>query len=222
MARLGADSPVRPLRVSSRALTGKVTVTDGSAGFESSLERDWLELLDFDRRVLEVSVQPFSIHHEVDGKKRRYTPDVMATYVASDQRTKSEVVVYEIKPAAELRARWTEYRPRFGAALRHCRALGWRFKIITEKHIRTPLLGNARFLRRYRRLAPQPVIAGQLRYMLKALGPTTPQALLAAAYWTKEPRMRALPVLWQMVLSGEVGAELDAPLTMRSAIWLEE
>ena len=59
MARLSADSPVRPLRVSSRALTGKVTVTEESAAFESSLERNWLEVLDFDRRVLVVQVQPF-------------------------------------------------------------------------------------------------------------------------------------------------------------------
>jgi hypothetical protein len=218
MARLSSDAPARPLRVSSRALTGKVSLAEGSAAFESSLERDLLELLDFDARVLEIKVQPFSIHYPVGSDLRRYTPDVCAIYgPEADPRT----VVYEVKPAQELKTRWHEYRPRFKAAVGFCREHGWRFKIVTEKQIRTPRLDNARFLRRYRRLLPEPKLAEQLRYTLTALGPTTPQALLSAAYWSQETRMRALPVLWQLVLLGEIGTDLSAPLTMRTSIWLE-
>lgn len=217
MARLSENSPVRRLRISSRAVTGKVTLASGSAAFESNLEHDWLEVLDFDRQVLELQVQPFSIYHEVDGKRRRYTPDVLAVYV---HPWGQETVVYEVKPAAELRERWLEYRPRFRAATRHCREQGWRFKIVTEKHIRTPLLINARFLRRYRQIPAEPVLSQQLCYTLKALGPTTPQALLAAAYWSPQPRMKALPTLWRMIANGEVGADLASRLTMKSKIWL--
>ena len=217
MARLSENAPVRRLRMSSRALTGKVTLAEGSATFESSLEHDWLELLDFDRQVLELQVQPFSIYHEVDGARRRYTPDVLVLY---SRPWGPETVVYEVKSASELREKWGEFLPRFRAATRHCRSQGWRFKVVNEKHIRTPLLTNARFLRRYRQVSAEPIVAEQLRYTFKALGPTTPQALLAAAYWSQEPRMLALPVLWQMIGRGDVGTDLTTRLTMKSKIWL--
>ena len=64
MSRLRTHSPVRKLRNSHRALTGKVNLqAGGMAGFESSLERDLLLILDFDRTVLSVKEQPFSLTH---------------------------------------------------------------------------------------------------------------------------------------------------------------
>ena len=98
----------------------------------------------------------------------------------------------------------------------------WRFRIVTEREIRTPLLVNARFLRRYRNLGRDPLVCGQLLYSMKALGETTPQALLAAAYWTNESRMAALPMLWAMVAAQEIRADLNRQLTMASPIWLPE
>lgn len=219
MARLDRSAPVRPLRVQTRGLTGRVAMDGGSAGFESSLERDFLELLDFDKTVLELQVQPFSINHEENGRLRRYTPDVKATFLHPEQ---ARILVFEVKPEDELRRHWKKYRGRFGAAYRHCREQGWGFKIVTEKHIRTPRLANVRFLRRYMRLTPQPIIEGQLRYTMTALGATTPQALLAAAYWSIQPRMVALSVLWQMLSNGDLSCDLDSPLTMASKIWMEK
>jgi hypothetical protein len=189
----------------------------GAAAFESSLERDWLLALDFDLRVQAIQVQPFSLHYEHRGATRRYTPDVRADY-----RLESGIatVVYEVKPSEELRLNWSAYRPRFKAAVRYCRDHGWRFKLVTERHIRTALLDNARFLRRYRALPEQDLCVQQLLYTLRALGTTTPQALLAAAYWAEEPRMAALPMLWKLIATGRLGADLQVPLTMSAPIWL--
>lgn len=193
-------------------------MTGGSAAFESSLEQDLLEILDFDSSVSEVLVQPFSIHHLQDGKRRRYTPDVRAIYLHPAQP--QEVVVYEVKYQEELRRDWAQLRPRFGAAYRYCRHQGWRFKVVNEKHIRTPYLTNVKFLRRFMRAAEQPLIAEQLLYTLRAVGPTTPQALLAAAYWSTQPRLLAIPVLWQMIGDGRLKCDLSVPLTMTSPIWM--
>ncbi|OQP76458.1 hypothetical protein IA54_009220, partial [Xanthomonas phaseoli pv. syngonii LMG 9055] len=185
--------------------------------FESSLERDWLLALDFDPRVQAIQVQPFSLHYEHRGATRRYTPDVRADYrLESGMAT----VVYEVKPSEELRLNWSAYRPRFKAAVRYCRDHGWRFKLVTERHIRTALLDNARFLRRYRALPEQDLYMQQLLYTLRALGTTTPQALLAAAYWAEESRMAALPMLWKLIATGRLGADLHVPLTMSAPIWL--
>lgn len=219
MSRLRTHSPARKLRNSHRALTGKVNLeAGGMAGFESSLERDLLLILDFDRTVLSVKEQPFSLTHIQDASVRRYTPDVMAEY----DRAAMSTVVYEVKPIEKLRADWASLRPAFKAAVAHCRFREWQFKIVTERHIRTPYLANVKFLRRYRDLAPLLVRQAQLRYTATALGPTTPQGLLAAAYWPKEEQAQAIPALWQMVAAGEFDIDLTQPLSMRMPIQLVE
>jgi hypothetical protein len=220
MARLSSDTPTRGLQTSRRSLTGRVVLADGGAAvFESSLERDWLLALDFDPKVHAIQVQPFSLHYQHEGSTRRYTPDVRADYADASGET---TVVYEIKPWEELRANWARYRPRFKAAVHYCRSEGWRFKVMTERQIRTALLDNAKFLRRYRSLPEQLLFEQQLLYTMRALGKTTPQALLAAAYWAEETRMAALPMLWKLIAARRLAADLHAPLTMSAPIWLPD
>lgn len=218
MARLDSRPSTRKLRTSRRALTGRVVTADGEVStFESSLERDWLMVLDLDPAVQSIEVQPFTLSYEVDGVSSRYTPDVLVR--VEDGKTE-RVTVYEVKFASDLRDHWPEYRPRFKAALRYCRSQGWRFKIVTDRRIRTPRLGNARFLRRYRALRTDSLMCKQLLYTLRTLGPTTPQALLAGAYFSQDSRLAAMPMLWKMVACRQIVANLDQPLTMASKIWL--
>lgn len=218
MTQLDSKRPVRPLKTSRRCLTGRVSTGGESANFESSLERDWIAVLDFHPAVKSICEQPFSLYYDIEGVKRRYTPDVLAEW--STPKGNVKTIVYEVKPIDELRANWKSYRPRFKAAVRYCRLRGWKFKIVTEREIRTPYLKNAQFLRRYRALDPQTLIGDQLLYTLKALGPTTPQALLAASYLYQETRLRAIPELWRLVACGQIGVFLNEKLTMNSTIWL--
>lgn len=221
MTRLVLNPPAGQPNTSRRCLTGQVSLANGeTAFFQSSLERDWLLVLDFDPTVCRIAVEPFSIFYKVNGQERRYTPDVLAEHASSSGVNKT--VVYEVKPREELNANWATYKTRFKVAVRRCREEGWRFKIVTEKEIRTPLLDNARFLRRYRSLPDNALTREQLLYTLKGLGQTTPQALLAAAYWHEEPQMAALPTLWKLIASRAVVAMLHEPLTMGSPIWLPE
>jgi len=220
MTRLGSQGPARPLRNSHRALTGKLSLHGGGhAGFESSLERDWLTVLDFDPAVIRLQEQPFKLTHMVDGKSRSYTPDVLAEYGQDDLNW---TVVYEVKHQQQLRADWDQLRPRYRAAVHHCRQQGWRFKIVTEKHIRTPYLENAKFLRRYRTMAMEQLRIAQLRYTASALGPTTPQALVAAAHWPRQEQAMSLTTVWHMLANGDLRADLHKKLTMSSSIWLPE
>lgn len=218
-ARLDCLAPVRPLRMSRRALTGRITV-DGTerAGFESSLERDWLICLDFDPAVSLIREQPFSILYDANGRELRYTPDILAQYLYPGRDP--IVIVYEVKPIENLAQDFLTFRPRFKQAVAACRDVGWRFKIVTEKHIRTPFLKNAKFLRKYRGMAVQQLYQDQLLYSLRILGPTTPQALLAMAYTDDERRMAALTELWRMVANREIATQLELPLNMQSRIWI--
>lgn len=214
--RLPLEVPARKLKLSHRSLTGRTATSGGSVTFESSLERDWFILLDFDLDVARFMEQPFTVSYRFDGQQRRYTPDALAEFGKTSGR--SRTVVYEIKYHDDLRENWHEYRPRFLAANHHCRANGWTFALLTEREIRTPLLENATFLRRYRTIPDQPLIRMQLLYTLQALGPTTPQALLAAAYASQQSRMPALSMLWNMVAMRQIICDLNQPLTMCSLI----
>ena len=220
MARLAFTHPVRNRKTSRRCLTGRVFLsTGGYAFFESSLERDWLIALDFDPTICLIREQPFSIHYELDGKIRRYTPDILVKSVSS--RKKNTTTVYEVKPLEKLKAEWYRYKPRFRAAIHHCHTRDWNFKIVTEREIRTPFVRNAKFLRRYRTLPIQKLVARQLLYTLKALGETTPQTLLVAAYLTEEKQMVAVTELWRLIANRVIITLLDEPLTMQSPIWYQ-
>ena len=215
--RIPLRTPARQPKFSQRSLTGRTASAGQSVIFESTLERDCFILLDFDPSVLRFASQPFSIRHEVDGADRRYTPDVMVEFAGPDGRL-NRTVVYEIKYRDDLRDHWSEYRARFAAANRYCRQQGWVFEIMTEREIRTPLLENATFLRRYRTIPDRPLVRMHLLYTLQALGPTTPQALLAATYNSNESRAPALSTLWQLIATRQIPCDLSQKLTMRSRI----
>lgn len=219
ITRLDELRPSRDFGTSRRAMTGRLSLAEGTrAGFESSLERDWLICLDFHPTVTLIREQPFSMHYELAGRTLRYTPDVLAQFAIGPSEVAT--VVYEVKPLEEIQSDFVTYRYRFKQAVAFCRSKGWRFKIVTEKHIRTPFLNNAKFLRKYRALAVQALYRDQLLYSMRALGRTTPQALLALAYISDEKRMAALTELWRMIASREIGVELSQALTMHSPIWL--
>lgn len=187
-----------------------------SAGHESSLERDLLLTLAFDRRVSRLLEQPFRLHYELDGKQHRYTPDIQVDFAHEGQEWSE---VYEVKYRADLAENWKLYRPRFKAAVSHCRSNGWRFRILTEHEIRGPQIDNIRFLRRYRELPVQELHRAALLQNLSITGPTTPKTLLAATWYDQERRMAALSELWRLVAVGEIAIDLGVPLTMSSVIW---
>jgi hypothetical protein len=175
-----------------------------------------LILLDFDPRVRRLEAQPLTVHYENDGLLCHYTPDALAEFDGGNGG--HTTVVYEVKYRSDLREKWDEFRPRFVAANRYCRERGWMFRILTEVEIRTPALENATFFRPYRTIPDQPLTRMQLLYTLQALGPTTPQALLAATYESPEAQMPALAILWHLIATRQIPADLNKPLHMRSLI----
>jgi hypothetical protein len=214
--RLVPSAPARVIGTSRRSLTGRVTRGGESIQFESSLERDFLVLLDFDPVVIGVREQPVRIDYlDPDGRPRHYTPDFLVEYDNGD------VVLYEIKYRSNLREEWARLKPKFRAAIRYARANDMRFSILTDQEIRgTGLLANAKFLRPYRDRLRDEAIEEHLVSTLAVLGEVTPEALLVASYWTIENRMMALPWLWRLVATRRIHADLRYPLTMTTPIWV--
>ena len=211
--------PVRKIPKNYRNVTGIAAHSKaaGQAMFESTLERDFITLLEFDRGVDQFEVQPLVIQWmDAKGKTRTYTPDVLVWYSAKGRKP----VIFEVKYRDDLRQHWQEYRPKFKAAVRFAKAQGWRFKIVSEQEIRSQKLENAKFLLPFVRKGPanepdMDLLAGKLR----ALGKTTPKALLEAAYSDEWNRARLLPTLWYLVGTHQIGFDINQKLTMASMVW---
>lgn len=211
-------SPVRKIPIGTRSVTGTMP---GGEKFESTLERDLMYLLRFDLNVNHFIAQPVKIEfQDKDGGDRSYTPDILIHY----RQGLVPPVLAEVKYRDELRKNFQELRPKFKAAIRYAKEHGWRFKIFTDREIRTPYLANAKFLLAYMIPAQSPsddimrIVLDQLRGLQK----TDAETLLASIYQDKWEQAELLPVVWHLVATRRIGCDLTTPITMRSQIWHRE
>lgn len=213
--------PVRRIPKSYRNVTGIVASAKatGQAQFESTLERDFLALLEFSPDVRQFEVQPVALLWHDGSRERRYTPDVLVHFKERHGH-KQMPLLYEVKYRSDLREQWLELKPRLRAGIRFAKAQGWRFKLVTETEIRTPYLDNARFLLPFVRRGPPPTDDMDiLDRTLSDLGKAEVQDLLQAACRDEWSRARLMPALWYLVGTFQFGTDLHAPLTMKSHIW---
>ena len=211
----GADQKAcRTIPMGRRSVTGGLPVRGRMIPYESTLERDLLFLLDADRAVKRVIEQPVRIPYvSMAGRRSSYVPDYQA------DRHGVPGLLAEVKYQDELRERRMELASRFRAAVAFARARGMRFRIFTEAKIRTPYLANLKFLKRYPAAAHcDDPTEEHLVATLEAIGTATPTALVEAAYGCHDHRASAIPVLWGLVGTGRIAADLRAPLTMSSAL----
>jgi TnsA endonuclease N terminal len=204
-----------------RNVTGRLASRKnrGLIGFESTLEKDFYLLLEFDPQVETFEEQPVTItYDDATGMRRRYTPDVLIRYWRHGTGGRPDALC-EIKYRQDLREHWMEYKPRFIAASRYARQRGWRFRLVTERDVRTLQLHHARFLLRYRH---HPVDAQDVQHVLRTLstlGRTQPTTLMQACSGERDRQARLIAVLWHLVAHGQVGIDCGKPLSMGSAIW---
>lgn len=219
----GLPMPTRIVPKNYRNLTGLVhnSRTSTMTAFESSLERDFLLLLDFDPDVASFEEQPVKItYHDDNGRRHTYTPDVLVHYHA-DQTSASvhPPVLCEVKYRDDLCQHWREYKTKFKAARRYAREEGWWFRLMTEREIRTPYLDNVKFLRHYRHLDVDTDRVHKILEKLEALRETTPVELLPAVSNDRWYQAQLLSALWRLVARRQAGTDLSQPLTMHSRVW---
>lgn len=202
--------PQRKIPIGRRAVTGTMAVKHGLVRYESSLERDMLVTLDADVTITEVVEQPFSIPYiGLRGRRTSYVPDYFA------ERRDGRSLVIEVKYREELQRRWDELRPRFRAATAFAAVNGMRFRIFDDVRLRTPLLANLKFLRRYQTASiDRDPIEETLVWILKHRSPISASTLISEAYASEPNRIQAIPKLWGLVRSGRIVANLSVPLTM--------
>lgn len=189
----------------------------GAAQFESTLERDFLSLLEFSPEVKTIDPQPVRVEWlDARGHKRIYTPDVFVEFIESDGKTPW---LCEVKYRSELQEKWAELRPKFKAAFHFAKEQGWRFKIITEREIRTPYLANVHFLIGFRRSIPDAGLMLDILGHLNKTNGSTPRDLIEALRSDIAARAQLTNALWHLIAIFQVGVDLHQPLNMKSRIW---
>jgi hypothetical protein len=216
--------PVRKISSSHTSLRGKTNSNKNNRthAFESSLERDFLNILEFDIYVKEYCEQPLSIEYLENGAIRTYTPDFIVYYRDDIELTSDfKPMLCEIKPRTNLKKNWRELKPKFKAAVKYAKERGWTFKIITEKEIRNEYLDNVKFLSYFRNQHDK-IDQSDFSFLLmklKELRITSPEELLALACRDDTKRAELIYTLWYMISNYFIRCDLNVKLTMRSEIW---
>lgn len=211
--------PVRkiPLKYSSLSGVKNFKSSSKSYSFESGLEADYIELLEFDNKVSHFEEQPYLIEYMHENRMCKYTPDFLVHFV---ENRKSPILV-EIKYTKDLIAKKEILKPKFDAAKSFALDLGYDFKVITEKEIRTPYLNNAKFLNRYK-FQEENIHNPKVDYVIKmvsTLKNTTPLELITACSKVKEQQAIYLYTLWYCIANKWISCDLEKPLNMNSNIW---
>lgn len=221
--------PARRIRPSKGKNTGFHSSRKNGRGAEteSLLEHDFLTLLEFDNHVERYDVQPITLRWSIDAEQYIYTPDVLVEYTEYARRVKPflKPTLFEVKPHEVLKRDWNKFEPKFRYALSWARENGMRFKIVTDRRIRTPFLENAKFLLRFHASTFNGISScdenRDERYVLQCLaraGATTPKELLLLMSGFKSRQAELIPWIWRLILEDRIETDLSKPLTMISQI----
>lgn len=208
--------PVRKIRKNYLFTTGIVSTKKsiGDAEWEGTLEPDLYKILAFDPRVLNLEVQPLRVPWlDSIGKGRLYTPDCHVNFVLNLRS-----VTFEVKSRSWLREHWKEVRTAYRAAVHVAALKGERFKLITDVEIRIPYLQNVKILLPIVRRGADRAQQARLLAAIAALGDTTPSSVLQYLCVDAQEWGFLLHVLWYLVGTFQVYANLTVPLTMESLI----
>jgi hypothetical protein len=116
--------------------------------WESQLEQDYIYLLEFDPDVTSYKEQPLTIFYNLNGKKRRYTPDFLVERSAKRQ-------IIEVKPEEHVMKE--ENALLFKSVAPLFNQEGYEFLIATDTMIRLqPRLSNIKLLTKYARTPINP------------------------------------------------------------------
>jgi hypothetical protein len=181
--------------------------------FESTLERDYAYVLDFDPEVTCFTEQPLTIEYTDAGRTLHYTPDFEVSH--SDHRPR----LVECKPQHLIRTE--DNQQKFRAAHAWCAERGWQFEVVTDAQLRTGCrLQNIKFLTYHARFTFSLQSKTQVYAALESDRGRMTVGDVAHAVPIHD-LATALALIWHMAFHHEVLVPLDAaPLSVQSPITL--
>lgn len=176
--------------------------------FESLLEEALMYLLDFDPSVKRFKEQPCRIRYILNGKIRRYTPDILVERADEKQ-------IIEVKPKKKVVTE--KYDLLFRIILPICEAGGYKFKVFTEEMImRQPMLNNIKALWSYARTPLHPQHQVYSREFLQE----NPVLSLGEVFESFQQKNIPKQVVYALLFWGVMDFNLNEPLSLNSHVYL--
>lgn len=200
--------------------------------FESSLEKDFIYLLEFDRAVGKYLEQPLEIHFkDSKGINRKYTPDFLVNY--KDKFRKDEVI--EIKYEIELQNKKKEFEEKFEAARKFCIKNDMVFRVISDTYIRNDkhiYLKNIKFLSWYRdffyninyeatNLSFDTSYSCILLDKLKEHKICSVKKLIYSITDDKNKIAELIFLTWYLIANNFINCDLNILLNLESNVWID-
>ncbi|QIY91622.1 TnsA endonuclease N-terminal domain-containing protein [Chryseobacterium gallinarum] len=224
---------VREISAKSSSLSGIINIDHlkNPIQFESSLERDYIFLLEYDQNVKQYLEQPLKITYFDDNKKQRtYIPDFIVEHFDD-----SPTELIEIKYTSTLKAKKDELEQKFKAAKEYCQRNNLIFKVADEIYIREHReieLYNYKFLHRYKNYfyninkdrTAFPILNENLvllRTKLKELKKCTVSDLIVQSAKDSDKQAELIFLIWYMVSNNFIKTDLTKKLTLNSIICLD-
>ena len=210
-------SIARKIGVTNRSLSG---IVPDIGSFESTLERDFMELMRFNNQVKQIVPQPLTIGYFChQGNSRQYTPDGLVTF---NDSTELPPILYEIKYRDDFRGSWKKLMPKFKAAKQFATIKGWEFKVFSEREIRGVFLENVKFLWPYKNRNFEEAVKLHVLNFMSDLQEADPALLSAALFSNRLNQAKIIPVIWHLIAHNLIGCDLNERLNMHSKIWTKE
>ncbi len=187
--------------------------------FESTLERDLLQKLEFNANVMQVVSQPVEIPYLTNlGNPSTYTPDFLVQFY--ETKCHQPPLLIEVKPIQKLKKDWTILKPKLKAGLEYAHDQGWNFKIYDEKRIRDQLLANIQFLKRYKNADFPKDDTIRILEKLEEFEVNCVNGLASSLYKSDQKVLQMIAHIWFLVEKKLICCDLTQPLKPTTVIWV--
>ncbi|SMG42600.1 TnsA endonuclease C terminal [Marivirga sericea] len=183
--------------------------------FESSLEADYAELLEFDSDVESFLEQPTKLLLS----SSKYFPDFLVKYSKKAKIENGFVDKYvEIKYTYELEKKKDYYENRFQEVREVVSSLNMNFEIVTEKTIRNNYLNNVKILNGYKYQPVDEVLKGMVVDQIERLGYTTAEEVVRGIGGGLYERAHSIFIIWHLLANDFLYADLNEPISIVTEI----
>lgn len=204
--------PVREIKPTRRSVSGVYPFRKQySLAYESSLERDFIVLQEFDSSVIKVIAQPIKIPFLLKGRNYHYTPDFLVLF---EQSCLKRGMLVEVKPESEWRNHWRSWLSKWKAAYRWAVEQDFLFHIYDESRIRGQRLENIKTLSRFLDKQSDDALAGLIADFVGD-GMVSMGDILS--YFSTFPACGS--EVYRMLASRGLFCDLEDPLSADTLIW---
>ena len=192
------------------------------AGYESSLERDFVIRTKFFLNTIDIIPQPVRLKWTGEnGITYSYTPDYLVLRRPTNQPHPSELkpLLVEVKYREEWQQNWREWRTKWKVAIRYAREQDWQFRIMDEVRIRDTSLEQIRWVRRFKRTVIDQDRSRQILDDLEELGPT-PFDSLIRRHFSDANTMLGTQQIWALLAQRYIDCDISQPLGPGMKLWV--